>query len=361
MKSCFVFGTRPEVIKVAPVYLYFKNLGEKTIAVATAQHREMMDMMTSVFDIKPQYDLNIMTQNQSLNAIVARVMERLEPVLIKEKPDIVFVQGDTTTAFSACLCAFHLSIPVAHIEAGLRSGDLYDPFPEELNRRLIDVSCKYLFAPTKKAKENLLKEGIEENRIFVVGNTVIDALQLIRKRIDMTSVRKKLVDSDGYILMTLHRRENIGERMRSILRATADFVQKNGIRVVFPVHKNPKVRQIVEEEVGRNQYFILIEPVDYLHFLSLLDGARFVVTDSGGVQEEAPSFGKFVVVTRQTTERPELIEAGLGVLAGTSQESVYDALSKANGKNINLLENPFGDGKTSERIYKIIRGDTTWH
>ncbi|WP_041081655.1 non-hydrolyzing UDP-N-acetylglucosamine 2-epimerase [Thermotoga profunda] len=357
MKSCFVFGTRPEVIKTAPVYLYFKNLGEEVILIATAQHREMMDMMIKVFNIKPDYDLDVMTQNQSLNMIVSRVMERIEPILMKERPDIVFVQGDTTTALSACLAAFHLSIPVAHIEAGLRSGDLYDPFPEELNRRLIDVSCRYLFAPTKRAKENLLREGLDENRIFIVGNTVIDALELIRKKINMVSLRKELIDSDYYILMTLHRRENIGEKMRSILRATADFAQKNDIRVVFPVHKNPNVRQIVDEEVGKNPNFILIEPVDYLHFLSLLDGAKFVVTDSGGVQEEAPSFNKFVVVARQTTERPELIEAGLGILAGTSKETVYEAINEANRKNLNSIENPFGDGKSSERIYKIIRGD----
>lgn len=361
MKSCFVFGTRPEVIKTAPVYLHFKNLGEEAILIATAQHREMMDMMIRVFNIKPDYDLNVMTQNQSLNMIVSRVMERIEPILMKERPDIVFVQGDTTTALSACLAAFHLSIPVAHIEAGLRSGNLYDPFPEELNRRLIDVSCRYLFAPTKKAKENLLREGLDENRIFIVGNTVIDALELIRKKINMVSLRKKLIDSDYYILMTLHRRENIGEKMRSILRATADFAQKNDIKVVFPVHKNPNVRQIVDEEVGKNPNFILIEPVDYLHFLSLLDGAKFVVTDSGGVQEEAPSFSKFVVVARQTTERLELIEAGLGILAGTSKETVYEALNEANKKNMSSVENPFGDGKSSERIYKIIRGDIAWH
>lgn len=360
MKSCFVFGTRPEVIKIAPVYLYFKNLGEQVIAIATAQHREMMDMMVEVFGMKPEYDLDVMTHNQSLNTIVARVMERLEPVLMKEKPDIVFVQGDTTTAFTACLCAFHLSIPVAHIEAGLRSGNLYDPFPEELNRRLIDISCKYLFAPTEKAKQNLLREGIEENRIFVVGNSVIDALQLIRDRVNMISLRRKFTDSDGYILMTLHRRENIGERMRSVLRATTRFAQETGIKVIFPVHKNPRVRQIVSEEVGNNPSFILIEPVDYLHFLSLLDGAKFVVTDSGGVQEEAPSFKKFVVVVRETTERPELIEAGLGVLAGTSQQSVYSALIQANDKNLSSSENPFGDGKTSERIYRITRGDNVW-
>lgn len=360
MKSCFIFGTRPEVIKVAPVLLYFKDHGEETTVIATAQHREMMDMMVEVFNIEPDYDLNIMTQNQSLNMIVSRVMERLEPVLLKEKPDIVFVQGDTTTAFSASLCAFHLSIPVAHIEAGLRSGDLYDPFPEELNRRLIDVSSKYLFAPTKRAKENLLHEGVQESRIFVVGNTVIDALYIIKKRVDITSLRKKFITCDDYLLMTLHRRENIGERMKSILRATVNFVREKGLKAVFPVHKNPKVREIVNEVIGKNPDFVLIEPVDYLHFLSLLDGAKFVLTDSGGVQEEAPSFKKFVVVTRQTTERPELMEAGLGILAGTSEESVYRALEEANGKRLVWAENPFGDGKSSERIYKIVRGDTPW-
>lgn len=360
MKSCFIFGTRPEVIKIAPVILHFKDRNEETITIATAQHREMMDMMVEVFNIKPDYDLNIMTQNQSLNMIVARVMERLEPVLVKERPDIVFVQGDTTTAFTASLCAFHLSIPVAHIEAGLRSNNLYDPFPEELNRRLIDVSCKYLFAPTKRAKENLLREGVEESRIFVVGNTVIDALQLIRERVDMVSLRKELIDSDGYILMTLHRRENIGEKMKSILAATIKFVRENDLKVVFPVHKNPKVREIVNQVIGDNPSFVLMEPVDYLHFLSLLDGAEFVLTDSGGIQEEAPSFKKFVVVTRQTTERPELIEAGLGILAGTSFDTVYEALNDAYKKKVDSVENPFGDGRTSERIYKIMRGDTTW-
>ncbi|MFN3283400.1 MAG: non-hydrolyzing UDP-N-acetylglucosamine 2-epimerase [Pseudothermotoga sp.] len=360
MKSCFIFGTRPEVIKIAPVILYFRDRNEETITIATAQHREMMDMMVEVFNIKPDYDLNIMTQNQSLNMIVARVMERLEPVLIKERPDIVFVQGDTTTAFTASLCAFHLSIPVAHIEAGLRSNNLYDPFPEELNRRLIDVSCKYLFAPTKRAKENLLREGVEESRIFVVGNTVIDALQLIKERVHMASLRKKLIDSDGYILMTLHRRENIGEKMKSILAATIKFVRENDLKVVFPVHKNPKVREIVNQVIDDNPHFVLMEPVDYLHFLSLLDGAKFVLTDSGGIQEEAPSFKKFVVVTRQTTERPELIEAGLGILAGTSFDTVYEALNDAYKKKVDFVENPFGDGRTSERIYKIMRGDTTW-
>jgi len=357
MKSCFIFGTRPEVIKVAPVYLYFKNQGENAIAIATAQHREMMDMMLQVFDIEPDYDLNVMTQNQSLNSIVARVMERLEPVLLKESPDIIFVQGDTTTAFTAALCGFHLSIPVAHIEAGLRSGDLYDPFPEELNRRLIDVASKYLFAPTKRAKENLLREGVEEKRIFVVGNTVVDALEYVKSKIDMNSYRERLVALDDYILLTLHRRENIGEKMRSVLRGIAQFIDEVDLRVVFPVHKNPRVREIVNQEVGSNPRFILIEPVDYLQFLSLLDGARFVVTDSGGVQEEAPSFGKFVVVARQTTERPELIEVGFGLLSGTSQESIYKTLIEASQKRVCISENPFGDGKASERIYKITRSE----
>jgi UDP-N-acetylglucosamine 2-epimerase (non-hydrolysing) len=352
-----VFGTRPEVIKIAPVYLYFKKTGEKVLSVATAQHREMMDMMVDVFKMQPDYDLNIMSHNQSLNRIVALIMEKLEPIFIKEKPDIVFVQGDTTTAFTSALCAFHLSIPVAHIEAGLRSGNLFDPFPEELNRKLIDVTSSYMFAPTKRAMQNLLSEGIEKKRIFVVGNTVVDALQLIKRKLDLTLLRKDIVNFDKYILLTLHRRENIGERMRSILRAVASFAKENKIEVIFPVHKNPKVREIVNQEVGSCENFRLIEPVDYFHFLSLLDGAKFVVTDSGGIQEEAPSFGKFVVVTRETTERPELIESNMGILAGTCYEKVYAALAKANGITLNDIANPFGDGKASQRIHKIVRGD----
>ncbi|AEH50610.1 non-hydrolyzing UDP-N-acetylglucosamine 2-epimerase [Pseudothermotoga thermarum] len=355
MKVAFVFGTRPEVIKVAPVYLHFKKMNENALVIATAQHREMMDMMTRVFKITPDYDMNIMVQNQSLNYVVSRVVTELEQILEKEKPDLVFVQGDTTTAFASALCAFHLSIPVAHIEAGLRTHNLYDPFPEELNRRLIDIMAEYLFAPTAVAKENLTKEGIEESRIYVVGNTVIDALEIIKNSVDLEKLRKELIDEVEYFLITLHRRENIGERMRSILKGIKRFVEESGLKAVFPVHKNPKVREIVKQELDGQPNFVLLEPVDYTHFLALLDGAKFIITDSGGIQEEAPSFGKFVVVARETTERPELVQHGLGILAGTCELSIYKALKEACSKKLEKVSNPFGDGKASQRIYEIVK------
>ncbi len=355
MKVAFVFGTRPEVIKIAPVYLQFQRMGENILTIATAQHREMMDMMTRLFHIVPNYDLNIMIHNQSLNYLVSRVVQDLECILQKEKPDLVVVQGDTTTAFSSALCAFHLSIPVAHIEAGLRTNNIYDPFPEELNRRLIDVIARYLFAPTHRARKNLIREGVDEKRIHVVGNTVVDALEFIKNSVDLMKIRKKFVDQDDYFLITLHRRENIGERMVSILKAVRKFVKESNLKAVFPVHKNPRVKEIVLKQLTGEDHFILLEPVDYEHFLALLDGARFVVTDSGGVQEEAPSFGKFVVVARETTERPELIQYGYGVLAGTAESSVYKALKIAQDKRVNNVSNPFGDGKASERIYRIIK------
>ncbi|WP_448524085.1 non-hydrolyzing UDP-N-acetylglucosamine 2-epimerase [Pseudothermotoga sp.] len=356
MKFCFVFGTRPEVIKVAPVYKFFLQKGEEAFVVATAQHREMMDMMMNVFGVEAKYDLNVMTHDQTLDSVVASIMQRLPPVLQREKPDVLFVQGDTTTAMSCAICAFHSKIKVAHIEAGLRSHDLYDPFPEEMNRRVIDVVSTYLFAPTNKARENLIKEGIEEDRIYTVGNTVVDALKMIRNSFNLSQVRSQLVPFENYILMTLHRRENIGERMVSILSAVARFARERNVHVVLPVHKNPNVRRIVFDTVGSDPHFHLIEPVDYVSFLSLLEGCWFVVSDSGGVQEEAPSFGKFVVVARRTTERPELIESGFGILAGTEESSIHEAMVLASETKLDTAENPFGDGKTSERIWSIVRG-----
>lgn len=358
MKFCFVVGTRPEVIKVAPVYKFFLKMGEEAFVIATAQHRELMDMMLDVFEMKAKYDLNVMTHDQTLDDVVASIMQRLPKILKSERPDILLVQGDTTTALACALCAFHWRIPVAHIEAGLRSHELYDPFPEEMNRRVIDVVSRYLFAPTVRAKENLTREGIEENRIHVVGNTVVDALNTIREKFDLPEIRSRIIPFERYILLTLHRRENIGERMVSILSGVRNFAREYDVRVVLPVHKNPKVRQIIFETVGKDEHFFLMEPVDYVTFLALLEGCWFVVTDSGGVQEEAPSFGKFVVVARRTTERPELIESGFGLLAGTDEESIHRAMVSAIKAQLNSAENPFGDGRTSERIWKILRGVT---
>ncbi len=351
------FGTRPEVIKIAPVYTELKDRGVDVKLVATAQHREMMDMMLRVFEMDPDVDMDLMTTGQTPNTVASKVLAEMEKVLREIQPDIVLVQGDTTSAMTSALAAFHMGIEVGHIEAGLRSGSLRDPFPEEMNRRVIDVLSDLAFAPTRKAKENLLSEGVEEKRIFVTGNTVVDALNSIRAKIDLGEIRP--LDLEGYILVTMHRRENWGERMRSALKGLRRFSEESGMRVVFPVHRNPRVREVVFEVLGDFELAHLMEPVNYVTFLSLLEGCSFVMTDSGGIQEEAPSFGKFVVVARETTERPELIESGWGILAGTDEDKIYEALKIATKFKPSGRKNPFGDGMASKRIADIILGKET--
>ncbi len=347
MKVALAFGTRPEVIKIAPVYFELKRRGVDTLLIATAQHREMMDMMLEVFKMEPDVDMNIMVHNQTLNYVASEVIKRMEEVLKKARTDVLLVQGDTTTAMASAMAAFHMGIKVGHVEAGLRSGRIRDPFPEEMNRRVIDVFADYAFAPTKRARENLEREGVEKERIFVTGNTVVDALKMI-------SMGTSQTEKSDYILVTMHRRENIGEKMENVLRALKEFSREKGIGIVFPVHKNPKVREIVFRILRDCENANLMDPVNYMEFLKLLKDCRFVVTDSGGVQEEAPSFGKFVVVTRDTTERPELIESGWGILAGTSIEGVKNALEKALNFSKSGKRNPFGDGRASERIADIL-------
>ncbi len=353
-KVGIVYGTRPEVIKVAPIYFAGKGKDIEIKMICSGQHREMVDIMTDVFKIQNDYDLNIMTAGQTLNEILSRVVTRLEEILKKDKLDWILVQGDTTTAMAASLCAFNLGIKVGHIEAGLRSGNLYDPFPEEMNRRVISEVSELMFAPTKRAYENLKKEGFSEERILITGNTVIDAQKYICENFDLETIRKKYIDSSEYILVTLHRRENIGRRMENILRALKRFSIESGLKILFPVHKNPKVREIVYSVLGDCKNAVLIEPVDYITLTSFLQGCRFVATDSGGIQEEAPTFDKFVTVCRETTERPELIEAGLGVLAGTMEESVYNNLKLALEKKLENVVNPFGDGKAGQRIVEAL-------
>ncbi len=352
MRVAIAFGTRPEVIKIAPVYFELRNRRINTLMVATAQHREMMDMMLEVFKIKPDIDMNIMVHNQTLNYVASEVFKKMDKVLKDEKIDVLLVQGDTTTAMASAMAAFHNDIKVGHIEAGLRSKNIRDPFPEEMNRRVIDVFADYAFAPTRKAKDNLEREGVERERIFVTGNTVVDALQMISKKLPE-------VEKGDYILVTMHRRENIGEKMESVLKALKKFSKESGIKIIFPVHKNPRVREIVFKILGDCKNAKLTDPVNYMEFLKLLKSCRFVVTDSGGVQEEAPSFGKFAVGVRNTTERPELVESGWGVLAGTSTEGVRKALEKALNFSKSGKENPFGDGRASERIVDIlVKGKT---
>lgn len=354
MKIGLVFGTRPEVIKMAPIYLRAKEMGINIVSIATAQHREMMDMMLKVFNMSPDYDMNIMTENQSLNSVAAKVLVKLEEITKIEKLDWVFVQGDTTTAMAGAISAFHNGIKVGHVEAGLRSGNLKDPFPEEMNRRVIDQVSDLLFAPTSISKKNLLNEGYEKDRILETGNTVVDALYYVQEKFDLDKLRKEYINEENYVLVTLHRRENWGEKMKNILEAIKKFSEEHNLSVVFPVHLNPKVRKIVKEVLGEYKKAILLEPVDYITFLSLLKGARIVASDSGGIQEEAPSFGKFVVVCRNTTERPELIESGYGILAGTEKSSVFKALVKGLEVKVDKSKNPFGDGKASERILNAV-------
>ncbi len=355
-RVALIFGTRPEIIKVAPVYLKAKEMGIDVTFVCTGQHREMVDMMKSVFNVDADYDMNIMTQNQTLNDVASRVIAEFQKYASNKNFDWVLVQGDTTTAMASAIAAFNMGIKVGHIEAGLRSGNLYDPFPEEMNRRVIDQLSELMFAPTQRARQTLLNEGFEDERIIVTGNTVVDAQMYVLEHFDLSGIRKRIVENDNYFLVTLHRRENIGERMHNVLRAMRKFSQETGLEIVFPVHKNPRVRQIVAEELGDFKLARLIEPVDYVTSTALIQGARFVATDSGGIQEEAPTFKKLVVVCRETTERPEVIDSRFGILAGTSEDGVYDALKMTLEMGAPDLPNPFGDGNASQRILSAILG-----
>ena len=367
IKVLFIFGTRPEAIKLAPVIKRLKNNNKfKTKVCVTAQHREMLDQVLEFFNINADYDLNIMTDNQSLFDITASCVEKLEPVLRNSDPDLVIVQGDTTTAFISALAGFYLKKKVAHVEAGLRSFNKYSPFPEEINRVLISHLADIHFAPTRKAKENLLREGIKDN-IYIVGNTVIDALfmavDIVRddrnkkyyahfKEIDLN---KKL------ILVTGHRRESFGEPFKNICYALKEIASNfcDVVEIVYPVHLNPNVRKPVFEILDGIENIHLIEPLPYDYLVWLMDKSYLILTDSGGIQEEAPSLNKPVLVMRNVTERTEGIEAGTAKLVGTDKSVIVDTVSKLlldenSYKSMSVAENPYGDGKSSERIEKII-------
>lgn len=366
-KILFIFGTRPEAIKLAPIIKEFDKYNNHfNIKICiTAQHREMLDQVLSFFQIKPDYDLDLMKKNQSLFDVTSDILKNLEPILKKEKPDIVFVQGDTTTAFVGALASFYMKIQVAHVEAGLRSSNKYSPFPEEVNRVLVGHLADYHFAPTKKAKENLYKENIKEN-VWVVGNTVIDALLL-----GLDIVRKQgeekyynyfnFIDfSKRIILVTGHRRESFGKPFENICYALKELAREyEDIEIVYPVHLNPNVREPVNRILKGEKRIHLIEPLEYPYLIWLMDKSYLTLTDSGGIQEEAPSLGKPVLVMREVTERTEGIEAGTAKLVGTNKEKIIKEVT-------NLLEdkekydkmaksvNPYGDGKASKRINRII-------
>lgn len=355
-----VFGTRPEAIKMCPLIKQIKKTpGIKCYTCLTGQHKEMLEQVMNVFRIKEDKNLNIMSENQTLFSITSRVLTELEKVIDEVKPDIILVHGDTTTSFAAALSGFYAGIPVGHVEAGLRTYQMQSPFPEEFNRQAVDMITNLYFAPTEKAKVNLLNEGKEESRIFVTGNTVIDALETTVSSGYEDEILEWTKDS-RMILLTAHRRENLGEPMRQMFSAVKRILEEfRDIKVVYPVHKSPKVRQVANEEFAGEDRIKLIEPLDVFEFHNYMNQCYLVMTDSGGIQEEAPSLGKPVLVLRDTTERPEGIEAGTLKLVGTKTEDIYQSLKKllSDEKEYEIMsniKNPYGDGKASERIVQAI-------
>ncbi|WP_049505989.1 non-hydrolyzing UDP-N-acetylglucosamine 2-epimerase [Streptococcus parasanguinis] len=363
LKIMVVFGTRPEAIKMAPLVLELQKQKEviETITVVTAQHRQMLDQVLETFNIVPDYDLDIMGKSQTLLDITSKILNQLDPVIKKEKPDMVLVHGDTTTTFAASLVAFYNQVRIGHVEAGLRTFDKYSPYPEEMNRQMTDDLADLYFAPTGESKANLLKENHSESSIVVTGNTAIDALKLTVQEDYHHEVLDQLDPAKKVILVTMHRRENQGQPMRAVFGALREMVdQEPTIEVVYPVHLSPAVQEAANDLLGDHDRIHLIEPLDVLDFHNLASRSYFIMSDSGGVQEEAPSLGKPVLVLRDTTERPEGVKAGTLKLVGTdpavvktmmtellTNESLY--LQMANARN------PYGDGRASERIVQAIK------
>ena len=364
LKIMTIFGTRPEAIKMAPVVLELQKFPAQieTIVTVTAQHREMLDQVLNLFEIKPQFDLNIMSAGQTLFDITSRALLGLNEILAQVKPNLVLVHGDTTTTFAGALAAYYHQIKVGHVEAGLRTKNKYSPFPEEMNRKLTGALTDLHFAPTATAKNNLLAEGVDAEKIFVTGNTVIDALyKIVDKNYKFSGELEKINSTDKkIILVTTHRRENLGEPMRHVYTALKKIVEEiPDVEIIFPVHKNPKVREVVNSVLGNLAQVSLIEPLDYQPFANLMNRATLILTDSGGIQEEAPSLGKPVLVLRDTTERPEAVDAGTVKLIGTEMEKVYGATKllltdAAEYKKMATAQNPYGDGAAAKRIVKAI-------
>ncbi len=368
IKVLSVFGTRPEAIKMAPVVERLK--GKKSIqsfVCVTAQHRHMLDQVLNLFKIKPDYDLNLMKPGQDLTDITTGVLSGLRPVLKQLKPNLILAQGDTTTVFAASLAAFYEKIPMGHVEAGLRTGNVFSPWPEEMNRKLATAIARLHFAPTPQAKVNLLREGVPSKNIFVTGNTVIDALLEVVKRLHKNpSLNKLLAQRFPYldskrklILVTGHRRENFGKGFEDICRALGELAQREDVQIVYPVHLNPNVQEPVKRILSSHKRVHLVEPQDYLPFVFLMSRAYLILTDSGGVQEEAPSLGKPVLVMRDTTERPEAVEAGTVILVGTDRRKIAKETQRLldeprRYQKMARAHNPYGDGHASERIIEQI-------
>lgn len=361
LKVMTIFGTRPEAIKMAPVVLELQKHQDQieSIVTVTAQHRQMLDQVLETFNVIPDYDLNIMKERQTLLDVTVNALQGLDQVMKEAKPDIVLVHGDTTTTFVGSLAAFYNQIAIGHVEAGLRTYNKYSPYPEELNRQLTGVMADLHFAPTERARQNLLKENKHPDTIFVTGNTAIDALKTTVKEHYTHPILEK-IGSDRMILLTAHRRENLGEPMRHMFRAIRRLLQEHDdVQVVYPVHLNPAVREVANEVLGNSPRIHLIEPLEVVDFHNFAARSYMILTDSGGIQEEAPSLGKPVLVLRDTTERPEGIEAGTLKLAGTNEEKIYhlakELLEDENAYNqMAKAANPYGDGNASKRIVDAI-------
>lgn len=362
IKVMTIFGTRPEAIKMAPIILKMQQMSDqfKPVTVVTAQHREMLDQVLDIFHIIPDYDLNIMQSKQTLSDITTKVIQQLDPIIAKEQPDIILVHGDTTTTFAASVSAFYHQIQVGHVEAGLRTWDKWSPYPEEMNRQLTDVLADMYFAPTELSKANLLKENHPQNAIFVTGNTAIDALKQTVSADYKHDVLTEVSEVNKMILLTMHRRENQGEPMRRTFEAIKKVVANHpDVEVVYPVHLSPSVQQIAHEVFDGVSRVHLIEPLDVLDFHNMAARSYFIMSDSGGVQEEAPSLGKPVLVLRDTTERPEGIEAGTLKLVGTDPATITTAMNEllddpSEYERMATAKNPYGDGQAAERILMAI-------
>ena len=363
LKVMVVFGTRPEAIKMAPLVLELQKHSDsiETITVVTAQHRQMLDQVLETFRIEPHYDLDIMGKNQSLLDITGKILEKFDPVVKQERPDMILVHGDTTTTFAASLVAFYNQVRIGHVEAGLRTFDKYSPFPEEMNRQMTDNLADLYFAPTSESKENLLKENHPESAIVITGNTAIDALKLTVQSDYYHEVLDQLDPDKKLVLVTMHRRENQGQPMRNAFTALREMVDLHQeIEVVYPVHLSPAVQEVAKDILAGHDRIHLIEPLDVFDFHNLASRSYFIMTDSGGVQEEAPSLGKPVLVLRDTTERPEGVRAGILKLVGTDPVCVKEAMTalltdETLYRQMSQAPNPYGDGRASERIVRAIQ------
>ena len=359
-KVMLVFGTRPEAIKMCPLVNELKSRNSiNTIVCVTGQHRQMLDQVLDVFNVKPDYDLSIMKDRQTLFDVTISILENIKRVLEKERPDVVLVHGDTSTTFAAALACFYLQIPVGHVEAGLRTYNIYSPYPEEFNRQAVSIISRFNFAPTELSKQNLLKEGKDSDTIFVTGNTAIDALKTTVRQ-DYSHPELDWAKGSRLIMITAHRRENLGEPMKHMFRAIKKVMDEHpDVKAIYPIHMNPVVREIANSILGDDDRIHIIEPMEVWDFHNFLNASYMILTDSGGIQEEAPALGKPVLVMRDTTERPEGIEAGTLKLVGTQEQTIYNNFKLLLDNNeeyekMSKASNPYGDGLASKRIADIL-------